>query len=544
MLHSLGSSTGSSCCGSLLEQEEEEEEEGTSTDDELKVGGTDHQEGVAFVAGGEGGSGTRIEFTDVDSGTSLDGCLGAGLGGRGRRCNGLLRRTSDGTLYHGLLTNRRHAILQKSKSLNAGGEEEGEEGRGDHVPPHPHADGPISRACLYSSAQTLVPEDDVTPCGDQLMGGRGGGGGDSGIDPGDVEVFQFPPSTDENHTPDHTPTTILDPQGDNTPICTSPHLNHSPLITEYATPTTTSEVGMAGPGRWREVGGFAPRSSPTHSGYSFSRTSSEELMMDYDSRNLATPSEHCLSPTGQSWTSSEFSFSLPTPSTPWAPPSSPMPPHPHSSLPTSPSHYHQHHFTPQQRPHRKSHDAGVASRLSSCLRKTSSSSRPHSCRNSALFLELGGDPGPDARKLLNGAEDFKKCVHFVESDRTFNSDHDYIDYEGFASMGGAIVRPRSKSTPQNQERLGLQRMSAHEMLGGAYEGEGEEGVIRLRSDWFDQDPHSCKCYNIAQQSHTRLSNSAPDLSKLMIAVPSPPSSSSIAALPPRIRLNGSTKHCS
>ena len=408
-----------------------------------------------------------------------------------RRTNGLLyRRTSDGNLQDSIMSIRRHGLLQKSHSLNI--DSVGVAQSGPAASQQQRALIPLaSRACVSSSAQTLVPEDNVAPC-------NGTRGGDSGIDMGDTDVFKFPPSTSgEAAAADKNGTTAPSScdQGDNTPVCTSPN-SHPNVKTSTADLYHSTPVarGVARDLREHELvtpnNGCTYHSSPADSRFSFSGASSDE-QVDVDGRNFTTPpSDHCVSP---SWASSEFSIRLPTPSIPWAPPSSPYPSH---SLPTSPTHNSTHYPASnyRQRQHRKSYDVTSLRTKTSCLRKTSSSQRPQSCRNSALFPELTRD-----------SPEFKKSVHFedLENSERFYTNQDDIDYRTNAA---GSRRPRSKSNPQNP----MHKIEGQEGCGGE-----EGGVIRLKSDLAHQDAHSCKCYNITQQSNMRLSSSAPDLSKLM-----------------------------
>jgi hypothetical protein len=158
---------------------------------------------------------------------------------------------------------------------------------------------------------------------------------------------------------------------------------------------------------------------------------------------------------------------------------------------------------------------------SSCLRKTTSSGRPQSCRNSALFPDSAGIEdrrGYEVGKSQSLDEELKrrlsvKSVHFMDSDgegsmKLYSDDE--VDMERYL-MGTNSGRPRSKSNPQT------------ESTNVGFPGEvgdknrGEYG-IRLREDWVDTttDPHSCKGYKIVQKSNTRLSSSTPDLSKLTV----------------------------
>lgn len=474
----------------------------------------------------------------------------------------MLRRSSTLREESSILTTGdAHKALHKSKSLNV--EREGDLNRLNFPPQL------ASRRFLNSSAQTLVPEDEcdiggvdsgVDP-GSDTVGGRG----DSGIDPGSVEEFTFPPSNLTHY--EYTATSVDQScdQGDHTPICTSPSLNpvkYHTAISKVAAinvshdqfnrshdqgvPFNRSHEELSGShdkshdqinishDQGMEFGGSHDQdyfTSPVHSRFSFSGTSSDELT----DLNFVTPTGRSVSPFAQSWTSSECSFSLPTPSTPWAPPSSPLPPLTPHSLPTSPSHYGYSHSS-INRPLRKSHEITSTlypSNMTSCLRKTPSSGRPHSCRNSALFPDgtRGEDrDGCDARKSLNMEEELKrrlsiKSVHFVDADdigmKLYSDDE--VDLERFLpntySLGAG--RPRSKSNPQSSSLKAMDSTSFPPMDGEEQKRKNStEYAIRLKYDVgvnATTDPHSCKGYRIAQRSNTRLSSSTPDLSKVTVS---------------------------
>lgn len=526
LLDSLGSSAESSCG---LSVPEEEGEEGVSLADmtcsttitapekigqEVEVGGS----GKAAEPHSE----TTISESDDTASTSNKSCPVPGP----ERSNRLLRRTSDGTLHvEGMSNRHRGAALQKSNSLNIEASDELKRQAFSSSPSSQPFSIPLaSRVRLNSSVQTLVDEDSVAPYGSSK-----GGGGDSGIDPGDMEVFKFPlPGASTYPTQTYSMSADVsrdqvelscDQQGDSTPVCTSPNLNPVKSHIEYDTPISKGVATNESHDQFAAGSNSnAFRTSPSHSysQFSFSGTSSDE-MTDFDSQNFVTPSGQCVSPFARSWASSEFSFNLPTPSTPWAPPSSPIPPHTPHSLPTSPTHCctHLQSNNTAERYHRKSVGGLLypsSNNISSCLRKTSSSSdrRPHSCRNSALFPDLGTDNGRDF-------DDFKqKSVHFVDikngaklcPDRNYPNDYgDLSPSKDPLAMGSG--RPRSKSIPQNPMRTNF------EMMGGVEDRAPDGGDIRLKTDWSNKDPHSCKCYKIAQRSNTRLSSSTPDLSKLL-----------------------------
>ena len=464
------------------------------------------------------------------------------------RC--LLRRSStlreESTLLN---AGDAHKCLQKSKSLNVDVED-------DKLLGSPHV-ALASRQFLNSSAQTLVPEDgcDVGGRGDSgidpgvdIVGGRGEGGGDSGIDPGDVEVFQFPASSTSNPTHyEYTATSaeLSCDQGDHTPICTSPSFNSAKCCSGSSKAAVISvphdQINRSPRDLWigshdqgaMELNGSCDHdyfTSPVHSRFSFSGASSDELA-ELDGQNFVTPTSRSISPFAQSWTSSECSFSLPTPTTPWAPPSSPLPPLVPHSLPTSPSHCNN--YTPSgtssKRPFRKSHEVPRTTTITSCLRKTPSSGRPRSCRNSTLFPDSDRG-GFEARKSQSMEEELKhrlsiKSVHFMDCDddrdagiRLYSDDE--MDLERFlpdaSSLGSR--RPRSKSNPQTAS-LKASCVPTEEGEGWRSKNSGDYGIKFQHDYWVDStsDPHSCKGYKIAQRSNTRLSSSTPDLSKLTVS---------------------------
>ena len=480
LLGSLGSSTSS--CGSVGEYSDTDGHYLETDDDALADSVATRPAGDAD---GDGTNTRDLPFTGKRSSSDIRNSSSDSRPGRSK-C--LFRRTSDLVIHQSApLDVNQHRALHKSKSLNA-----------EFEPLQPQPLLP-PRGALNSSAQTLVPEDEV---------GRRECAGDSGIDPGDLEVFKFP-LTSTSPRPPHIAAAaaaeLLGNQGDNTPICTSPNLNQD--TRSYCTSTSKATTINDS------------HASLVRDRYSFSGTSSDE-MTDFDSTSFMSPNGQCTSPLGPwSTTSSELSYSLPTPSTPWAPPPSPFRSNTPHSLPTSPVHLYRHHAHMQtsiKQQYRKS--AEVTSKNvvypSSCLRKTSS----NSCRTSALFSDVK-DAGS-----FDSEEEFKrklsiKSVHFVDdsdcgsidSGTKLYSDEDLeFDHESSKFVLQQRHRHRSKSNPQNRISGGDITI-AHfgEVLPG-----GEYG-IRLKQDWIDADPHSCKCYKIGQHSNTRLSSSTPDLSKLL-----------------------------
>ena len=180
---------------------------------------------------------------------------------------------------------------------------------------------------LNSSIQTLVGDEPSDLKVDIL-----GGGGDSGIDPGEAEVFKFPPKTESCEKeldgkssaqpngvtreavadePCEHSTTVTE-EGNQTPICASP------TFLSAAKPASPCGVGNS------LVNGTVTRSSLEEEPLPDSQRFDSPPSSGYIQDSFVTPHGRCSSPYTQSCASSEFSFHLPSPSYPWAPPSSPI----------------------------------------------------------------------------------------------------------------------------------------------------------------------------------------------------------------------------
>ena len=505
-LSSLGSSNGSSCCG-IVEED--------NNDDEIAVDEL-HLESVDMPPDKRE---ENMETYKVENCENSKENEESSFEKRGNS-EGTLQIDEDEKLVQNPNPSQLggHTILQKSKSLGISMENHN---KMPSLVPMAAGDGNLS-----SSIQTLVGEDGIVSP-DKLAMGRGGGGGDSGIDPGEVDVFKFPTSQDSKQT--HLSESADDQGGDHTPLCTSPNLCSS-MCKEDS--NAHVQKGMAIDG---SCDASVPKDndelnsiSPVHNNNcSFSGASSDE-MTDFDNQVYVTPTGQCTSPLAQSWASSECSFNLPTPSIPWAPPSSPMPPHTPNSLPSSPLH-----ITPHctGHHHRYSHDITGNFHTYSHPGKSSFSRQTRSCRNSALFSDpkIGNGLNLD---VSNDIADFKdghnmrvptpRSVHFVDGESVHWIDEDY-DYrmrmmyydKNALSFNDSPIhsspfspRARSKSSPSHAIRK-------HSSNFPASGGRETEYGIKLNSDLLNSEPHSCKCFSITQRSNTRLSSSAPDLSKLI-----------------------------
>ena len=385
------------------------------------------------------------------------------------------------------------------------------------------------------SMQTLVGTDEIGSSGErEVVIGRGG---DSGIDPGEVEVFKFP--MQQNSTSSSVDDSGI--LGCHTPVCSTnqdcrmcesrpfAHISTATHILQDQCDQVGSENGMS-------VSSLSSPSSPSvhllaqimsdeerdkHSNFSFSRTSSSDTSYA-EGTVLVTPTEHSISPLEQSWTSSEASFTLPTPSIPWAPPSSPMPPHTLCSFPLSPSYL----FTsPHHSPHYHQPNYRYSQEISDnihppCLRKTCLPHRPQSCRNSALFSDsmMRFDLG-DRHNVVELQDDFEqmmklpKMVHFMENSREVD-DLDDIRIGHCTRKGNCCDRYNNLTTRARSMSIPLRKLFPRIMADGQESSSLNEYGISLKPDLLNLGAMcSSKHYKIVQNSHTRLSSSAPDLSK-------------------------------
>jgi len=432
------------------------------------------------------------------------------------------------------------------------------------------------------SIHTLLANEGTIEGGSEIDGTSSTkqGGGDSGIDPGEVDIFKFP--LQQDHQKLHSSVSVAEfsaNSGDRTPLgCLSPDLDPSaaaecrrrdsispsrhvilntdkenstkgffisPVLSpSCSTPNLTDCPGQRKPVASMNVPPEAvhpanPSPNARHS-FSHSRSSSTEVSPPEDGSLLVTLRERSASPTGQSWASSEFSFTLPSPSTPCAPPSSPNPPSSRHSLPSSPCYRHSpyHSFRRHNSPHQSVKSRTLthrysqeisSSQSSSHLRKDSSSSshtRPKSCRNSALFPGTPEQSASSRNLVTDLQQDFDKMMKLVktvrfdaEEDSYAGGGPDDFDYDDNGCMemrfDYASRRQRSKSSPARRTR----KTSACSSLVGDNRSNKtlREYGITLKTDLVDFDATcSSKYYKITQTSNTRLSSSTPDLSKFSL----------------------------
>ena len=443
----------------------------------------------------------------------------------------------------------------------------------------------LDRNCLDTSSrernpsiQTLLASEGAIEASSEVYGTSSTKqrGGDSGIDPGEVDIFKFPQQHDHQklHVSNSLSTTELSTvSGDRTPLgCLSPEPNHSaaecaqggsvspsgcifletdkkskkgipisPILSpSCSTPNLTECLGQRKPVAATSVlEEVCSNPSPTHSSFSHSRTSSVEDTSQGDPSILVTLREHSTSPLEQSWASSEFSFTLPSPSTPWAPPSSPNPPSNRHSLPSSPAYRHspyhsfRRHNSPHQsakshtHPHRYSQEISNTQNyhLHKNTNSSSSRSRPKSCRNSALFPETSDKTISSSSMVTDLQLDFErvmKTVHFGEDNFGERDTEDFAGEDDpnmtlrleYASREG-MARQRSKSSPSRR----IRKTSAYSSLAEDNRNSKtlREYGISLKTDLIDFDTTcSSKYYKITQTSTTRLSSSTPDLSKFSL----------------------------
>ena len=323
---------------------------------------------------------------------------------------------------------------------------------------------------LNTSIQTLIADGEAN-CNKLVNGG-----GDSGIDPGELEVFKFPPTTEGRPTENakcgsrvETKDLALNEEGDQTPLCSSPSHKLSPVVSRKLSPRAPSPHSL----------------SPV-------RTPSDGSV----SCTYATPS----SPFAQSWASSEYSFCLPNPSTPYAPPCTPVSTHRRSnSCPSSPNY--------RTKQFRFSLDVSHLN-FSSVDSDSSSLSHKHpqGARNLATYFDqdsLDSDLEEVVRERKHSNTPKRRSVHFLEHDDVRTN----LDREQFSKM---TTRNRSHSNP------------AHPIMKQttAYSVTLAEGSNNSTA-WTDckDSPVSskplttvvCKGYNITMRSNARLSSSVPNL---------------------------------
>ena len=317
------------------------------------------------------------------------------------------------------------------------------------------------------------------------------GGGDSGIDPGDM--FKCPLNSDEEacNGDSRSETLVagnqsndpIDEVGALTPLCASPALyrtrTHGSNTPTMCTSTTTPQDEN-----------FRTPSSPSN------------LALDDDSNREIAFLTQCTSPTAQSIaSSSDFSFRLPTPSTPWAPPSSPVPylqdTH---SLPTSPT------CTRRQFRHslEMPSDFSVRQHLPVSLNRRSTTPS----LGAYFHGNLQYHPTSDLMYYQH------ESISEHESERTLpvlNRDSlcTNLDEEHFTRMtpDHPLQRSRSRSNPGFSPR----KTSANYSLTLSQHSPDSDSSSRRTSGY------SYKCYKIRLNRNYRLSSSAPNL--LLLSAP-------------------------
>lgn len=292
-------------------------------------------------------------------------------------------------------------------------------------------------------------------------------GGDSGIDPGEVLCAAALSSSfeglniigvDENTTSQKAGSKMIPidvASGDETPICASPSLSRVHDKRFMLETTDSIATPILTRSSWDTSAGYAAHVTPGQ----------------------------CATPLAQSWTSSEFSFNLPSPSTPWAPPPSPaVPLRLSTSLPTSP--------TLKRRFRRslglESDHSSDSSMFLQPHRKSVPSPQSHSQRNSALFQDAVDqmhntiyEEGSDNMQFWN-SKDLCTCLEHQFSQVEYNSPN---------------CRSRSHSNPA----FAVRRQSLNYTL----------TLARHSPDSIHSSAY--KWYNIRLRKNARLSSSAPNL---------------------------------
>ena len=406
-------------------------------------------------------------------------------------------RTINSELSNGVEDPGTHRQLHKSKSLNL---------PEDNIKPDRHKAGRRASTDLNCSTKTLIADEDVTKDANDFANG----GGDSGIDPGELEIFKFPPSSGIGFEPvkpvSHDLTTdefvtekmiskSESDEGEQTPICSSP--THYTIL-KILSPDTT----QAGPGILKRhdhpIGAVTTsfEATPLPS-LALVRTPSNES----DNSMYEAPS----SPFAQSWASSEFSFHLPRPSTPFAPPCTPvLPLRSTNSCPTSP--------TSLTKKYRYSQELNLSdfssfdSPVSYQRRSTPSSSN----RSSAIYLEYGNEvldlnfESKESDKL-NVHHPKRRSVHFLEDDNHLCSN---LDRDHFSKAPHSRSRSHSNPAPP----IIKQPVNYSLTLARQSPPIAEGSTTTPKS--ADTNSLQYKGYNITLKSNARLSSSVPNLSLL------------------------------
>ena len=348
------------------------------------------------------------------------------------------------------------------------------------------------------SQKTLVSDSTEEELG--RSGGKNKGGGDSGIDPGEMfrcsTTSESSSSCNINMTGEKNP---ADTGRSRTDTISSPKRTRPLAHAEY----TPLYAGLSLHGNKRPKNVLIVNSAlqtESRTPGPLSRASSDDVP-----RHLVfvTPSGQCTSPLAQSLASSDFSFNLPSPSTPWAPPCSPnsaiRPSHSHS-LPSSPVSFRRFRFS-QEMP--SSFQVTGPSLILANKRHNRKStpilSAYDDTRNSAHFEQFGAYSIAEGDFETDSEAD--KSAHFWKRDSLCTN----LDEEHFSRMMDSpsqLQRTRSRSNPA----FVVRKQSAANYS------------LTLARCSPDSSASSYKCYNIKLRKNYRLSSSEPNLTLLYGAV--------------------------
>ena len=344
------------------------------------------------------------------------------------------------------------------------------------------------------SRKTLVSDST-----EELSSSKGGEskGGDSGIDPG--EMFKCTTSDmlsgDINSTSEKSPADIGHSGADEklSPKRTRPlaHAEYTPL---YAGPSLHSNKR---PRNVLIVNSALQMGSRTPG--PLSRTSSDDVP-----RHLVfvTPSGQCTSPLAQSLASSDFSFNLPSPSTPWAPPCSPnseiRPPHSHS-LPSSPVSFRRFRFSQELPSNFQVTGPNLPLANKRCNRKSTPILTAYDDKRNSALLELLGAYSVPEGDFEAGSEADKSVPYWKRESLCANLDEEHFSHMTDASS--QLQRTRSRSNPAFVVR---KQSAANYSL----------TLARCSPDSTRSSASSYKCYNIKLRKNYRLSSSEPNLTSL------------------------------
>ena len=437
--------------------------------------------------------------------------------------------------------------LIKSISLNTANEQESSSflssGNSRHL---------LSANILNSSMQTLVGDEP-----DDLKMDNLGGGGDSGIDPGEAEVFKFPPKIElsnglsdrakhngvvieslvedgqsrcaQNGTTNGGVGVANSVEGDLTPLCASPT-----FVSTAAKPIASQTPHSLGDERNSLVNGTVITQSllEMEEGEPLLISTPHHLGSLGGSGNVhdpfVTPYRRSSSPNAQSCASSEYSFYLPSPSFPWAPPSSPISLQKQSrSLPATPTH-----ATPTNiaRNHFRYSQEITSSHLCSAVYPVN-------------YISEGGDLRDDCPSKVNHAlysnGDFGesihdsshvsgKTVHFlpvdIDRDPCKRLDDDFSSDLLSGDLSYKLSHKRSRSHSNPAHMITKESASTHYSLTYArsppatptkdHEPEHTD-CYAVRTRTSHHTLQQLKCFNIRLRRGVRLSNSAPNLPSML-----------------------------